>query len=115
IFVRQTKLRTWIGNRKAPRSSERMGRSSCMIGRLSPCKIAPLVIDENHSSTLSSAGNRPQILAQFGSTGRDAGVPAMGGARVSRGRERIDRPIHAPHLRQIMSASFLLAGFGLSG
>src|SRR5882672_5657383 len=79
--------------RKKPR-----GCKSCTaqkwsgIGRLNLCRRVPLVTDENDTSNLSGAGIGPQILAQPGSIGGNAGVSSMGGARIPRGRQRVERP-----------------------
>src|SRR5438128_1171192 len=56
-----------------------------------PRRIAQPVTDENYPSTLSRAAKRPTLLAESGSIGRLARVPAMGGAGISGGRERVYR------------------------
>src|SRR2546422_7765629 len=88
--------------RRSPlKCRNRTARNSSTIGKSSHCKAVPPVTDEqNHSSSLPGTGNRTEILAQPGSTGRHTRVSPLGGAGVSIGRQRTERPGYAPAFRE---------------
>src|SRR5438067_7818167 len=75
----------------------RTAGNSSRIGKSSRCKaVRPVTDEQNHSSALPGRRDRTEILAQPGSTGRHTRVSPVGGAGVSGGRQRTDRPCHAP-------------------
>ncbi len=77
------------------RSNWQWAKDSFTTGMCSRCKIVRPVIDENDSTYLSRTGDWPEVLAQSGSTGRHAGIPPVGGTRISR-RAPANGPIRFP-------------------
>ena len=80
------------------------------------CKIARPVIDENYSSNMSGAGNRPKVLAQFGATWpRRRNFASGSSANFPPAPANWTDPVSRRNFVKIMSASFLLAGLGATG
>ena len=71
------------------------------IGRLNRCRIAPPVIDENNSSTLSGAGNRPKYWRSLDQLADTPEFRQWVEREFPAGASELDRPGLAPPFREV--------------